>query len=400
MAPDGPRASDRKLRFDDLEPVGPDTPSGRYLRRFWLPVFRARDLKPGQAKPFEMLSEKFTIYRGEDGIVRIVDFRCPHRGTPLSLGWVEGDSIRCRYHGWRYDGAGQCVEQPNEQKPFCDKVTVRTYPAREYVGLIFAFLGDGEPPEFPHYPDLDLPGVIVADPPEFLPCNFWNRLDNDMGHVPWVHRATAKRDGWDNYLVLRRVTAEETDYGYKVAIHPGEGETAEMVGLRSAAHVIMPLAFQFWQHTRARGYEDHDLWDTKIVWTVPVNDATYVNFDVTRTSLDGAEGEAYVLARYTQMEEEAEVRWDLAEKILAGEMTIEELPSDLQSNTCFIIEDYVTQVGQGPVRDRGQEHLGQIDAEVILRRRIWLREITAMLAGKPMKRWDHPEEPLRPRFGD
>lgn len=225
---------------------------------------------------------------------------------------------------------------------------------------------------------------------------FWNRLDNDMGHVPWVHRATALREGWDHYLVLRRERVKETGYGYKAFRLPGEGETTESMGLRGEAHFFMPLAFLFWQRTRARGYEGRDLWDTKMVWTVPVNNETYVNFDVTNTPLEGEEGNAYAAARYAQMEEDAETRWDLAEKVLAGEMTLEELPPDLQANTCFIIEDYVTQVGQGSVRERDTELLARTDAKLLLLRRIWLREVAAMLLGAPIKPWHVPAEPLRP----
>jgi hypothetical protein len=84
----------------------------------------------------------------------------------------------------------------------------------------------------------------------------------------------------------------------------------ESVGLRIEANVFMPTAFQFWQRTRARGYESRDLWDTKIVFTVPVNDRSYMAFDVTQTPLGGEEGSAYAEARYTQMEADEEVRWD------------------------------------------------------------------------------------------
>ena len=168
------------------------------------------------------------------------------------------------------------------------------------------------------------------------------------------------------------------------------------MGLRVSAHFFMPYAFQFWQRTRTRGYEGRDLWDTKMVFTVPVNDATYVNFDVTHTPLHGAEAERYAEARYSQMEADAETRFDLAEKVLAGEMTLEELPADLQANTCFIIEDYVTQVGQGGIRERGPELLAQSDVKPLLLRKIWLREVAAMLEGREMKSWTLPTEPLKP----
>ncbi len=383
-----------KLQFADLEPVGPGTPAGRYLRRFWQPVMRARDLSAGRAKPLEIMGEKFTIYRADDGSAYVSAFRCAHRGTQLSTGWVEGSDLRCRYHGWRFDNAGQCVEQPNEDKPYCARVKIPTYPTHERYGLIFAYFGEGAPPEFPRYPDLECPGVIVADPPEFLPCGFWNRLDNDMGHIPWVHRATALRRGWNQYLVLRGRVSEEAAYGGKITRLPAQDETPASLGLRQALHFFMPNAQLFFQRTRAKGYEQRDLWDAKHIWTVPVNDQKYVNFDVTNTPLEGEEALAYAATRLEHQEAEAQSRWDLAEKILAGEMTLEELPADLTAATSFEIEDYVTQVGQGTIAARGREWLGPSDSDTILIRRLWLREVSALVEGRPLTDWKIPVEPL------
>src|SRR5262245_41807231 len=163
------------LQFADLEAVGPGTPSGRYLRMFWQPVFRARDLKPKQARPIEVLGEKFTLYRGEGGEYHVTAFRCAHRGAQLALGWVEGDSIRCRYHGWRFDGAGQCVEQPDAEQSTAHRIRISSHPTREYLGLVFAYFGEGEPPPFPNYPDFERPGIVVTDAVEIIPCSFWNR---------------------------------------------------------------------------------------------------------------------------------------------------------------------------------------------------------------------------------
>ncbi|HEX3970403.1 MAG TPA: Rieske 2Fe-2S domain-containing protein, partial [Stellaceae bacterium] len=352
--------SETRLQFADLEPVGPDTPAGRYLRCYWQPVMRGRDLRPRHAKPIEILGEQFTAYRGETGAPHIIAFGCPHRGAQLSLGWVEGDDLRCRYHGWKYDATGQCIEQPTEDRPFCARVKAPSYPTREYAGLIFGYFGAGAPPPFRQYPALDRPGVIVADPPELLPCSFWNRLDNDTGHVPWVHRGTARARNMKNYLVIRRESVEEAPYGMKLIRHPGDGEDDQSLGLRGIANFFMPNTFQFWQRTRAKGYEGQEIWDTKFTWTVPVNDRKYVGFDVTHTPLEGDAGKAYAAARLKHQEAEAVTRWDLAEKILAGDMTIEELPDDLGTATRFEIEDYVIQVGQGTIARRNKEHLGQV----------------------------------------
>src|SRR5262245_22350239 len=112
------RRREMKLRWDELISTQPGSLAGNYLRRFWLPIHRAEDLAAGAAKPIEIMSERFTLYRGLGGAPHLVAFRCPHRGTQLSTGWVEGDSIRCVYHGWLFDGAGQCTEQPAEDKSF------------------------------------------------------------------------------------------------------------------------------------------------------------------------------------------------------------------------------------------------------------------------------------------
>jgi phenylpropionate dioxygenase-like ring-hydroxylating dioxygenase large terminal subunit len=106
------------------------------------------------------MNENFALYRGQSGAVRIVDYHCPHRGAPLHLGWVEDDAIRCVYHGWKFDCAGQCVDQPAEEAGFARKVSLRVYPAREHLGLIFGYFGPGEAPPFPHFPHRATDGII------------------------------------------------------------------------------------------------------------------------------------------------------------------------------------------------------------------------------------------------
>jgi len=382
------------LRFADLEKVGPDSPSGRYLRLFWHPVWRSSDLQAGRTRPIEVLGEKFTLYRGDGGDAHLTEFHCPHRGAQLSLGWVEGDDLRCRYHGWKFDCTGQCVEQPDEDKPFAHKVRMRTYPTREYLGLIFAFVGDGEPPPFPRYPDLDQSGIIVTDPIELVPCNFWNRLDNDICHIPWVHRATALRKGRPDFIVARREVVEETAYGW-TSKRFAQGEAGGFRDISGSAHFFMPNVYQFGVRTRAKGFEDRDLWDTKITWTVPVNDTEFAAFDVTHTPLKQDEAAAYEASRTQQQDDEFDERWDIAEKILAGDMTIEDIPDDFSAYAAFAIEDYVTQVGQGPVAGRGPERLGQNDAKVILIRRLWQQEVMAMSEGKKLTDWKIPTTPLQ-----
>src|SRR5216684_2264622 len=158
----------RPAREQDYASTGPDTLAGRYMRLFWQPILKSADLSSGHAKPIRIMSEELTLYRGETGSAHVVANRCAHRGTQLSTGWVEGDCIRCFYHGWKYDGSGQCVEQPAEDASFASKVRIRSYPCEEYLGLVFAYLGDAErgdtgafrPPPLPRYPEFEREGAL------------------------------------------------------------------------------------------------------------------------------------------------------------------------------------------------------------------------------------------------
>ena len=137
--------------------TGPGTPGGEFMRRYWQPVALAEELPPGGAPiPVELLSEKLTLYRDEHGNPCLIARRCPHRGADLSYGRVEAGGIRCLYHGWVFSGDGRCLEQPGEPagSSLREKVKFVAYPCREAGGLIFAYLGPGEPPRLPALPFL------------------------------------------------------------------------------------------------------------------------------------------------------------------------------------------------------------------------------------------------------
>jgi nitrite reductase/ring-hydroxylating ferredoxin subunit len=100
--------------YGEFHKTGPGTLGGIYLRQFWHPIALSTDLAPGRVMPVRVLSEDFTLYRGEDGAPHLTVHRCPHRGTQLSVGSVEGDAIRCHYHGWKFGADGVCIERPAE----------------------------------------------------------------------------------------------------------------------------------------------------------------------------------------------------------------------------------------------------------------------------------------------
>ncbi len=377
--------------WTDFVHTGPGTLAGRYLRTFWQPVYRSQDLPAGRAVPVRILGADLTLYRGESGDAHLVAPRCAHRGTQLSTGWVEGDCIRCLYHGWKYDASGQCVEQPGEDEGFAAKIRIRGYPTEEYLGLIFAYLGEGQTPPVRRFPDFEREGVLAAGPPEHWPCNYFNRIDNapDGGHVPWTHRESLTRAGGRRASGATR-SAEETEYGVR-SLASAPGEPVHYI------HFHMPNINQNRSAARVEGsLEDAaKLWVDRIFWRVPVDDGNCVSFVVDLVPLTGQAGEAYRERRRQAEESQTASLQEIAESILAGKMHIRDVDQSLSTYKLFWLEDYVVQCGQGPTADRDHEHLGRIDVGVILLRKVWQRELKALAEGHPLKQWTEP-----PGLGD
>ncbi len=374
----------------DFVHTGPGTLAGRYLRMFWQPVYRAQDLGVGRAVPIRIMSENFTLYRGESGRPYMVEFRCAHRGTQLSTGWVEGDSIRCRYHGWRYEGTGQCVEQPGEDESFACKVKIRSYPAQEYLDLIFAYLGEGEPPPLRRFPDFERPGIIDAGTIEDWPCNYFNRIDNaaDAGHVIFTHRDSIVRSGRLDQLAVREISAEETEYGTRTAIKvPGK----PVIYL----NFHMPNINQVRIQVMIEGSREDagSLWSDRLFWRVPVDDSHSVSYSTDWIPLQGQAAKEFQQRRqqargtFSAM---ASSHNDLGEAVLEGRMELKEIDQRTNMYQLFLTEDYAVQVGQGAVADRTRERLGQADVGTFLLRKIWERELRALDQGRPLKQWETP----------
>ncbi len=103
---------------------------------------------------------------------------------------MEGEAISCFYHGWMFNGEGQCIDQPAEPAPFCEKVTVPRFHAEEYLGLIFAYIGPGEPPPLPRYPEFEISDRIEPSEESFFrKCNWFQGVENgvDETHGWYVH---------------------------------------------------------------------------------------------------------------------------------------------------------------------------------------------------------------------
>src|SRR5438093_5512998 len=144
----------------ELTHVGPDTPGGEYLRRFWQPVCFSDDLRDVPVR-LTILGEELVAFRDLQGNVGLLELHCAHRGTSLEFGLVAERGIRCCYHGWLFGPDGAVLETPGEpaHSTLKDRLCQGAYPTHEYNGVVFAYLGPpDEPPPFPIYDCFERPG--------------------------------------------------------------------------------------------------------------------------------------------------------------------------------------------------------------------------------------------------
>jgi 5,5'-dehydrodivanillate O-demethylase oxygenase subunit len=355
----------------DYVHTGPGTLAGRYMRMFWHPVYRAQDLAKGEARPLRIMSEDFTLYRGESGAPHAVGFRCAHRGAQMSIGFIEGDCLRCFYHGWMYDQDGRCVDRPGERQEANARISIRGYPTREYLGLIFVYFGEGEPPPFPRFPRMEEEGVLDVTTDK-MPINYFYSLENDAFHFAFAHRDLLEGKGLSG---VPEVWAEESDWGI-VTYDRWPNRNSVGIAHKGMPNVgyIVPAAILLAKKQK------HGL---HVSWRVPIDDDHHVTLRANLTPVTGEEARKMLESRAPAYYDRASIP-KIGNAILAGEMRL----ADVKDRTHIeAIQDYIAQVGQGPIETRNHEILGKSDACTVVWRRIWRRELTALRDGKPVKQW-------------
>jgi 5,5'-dehydrodivanillate O-demethylase len=180
-----------------LTQVGAGTPAGELLRRYWHPVAVAGDLSDEKPiKAVKILGENLVVFRDTTGRYGLVAERCPHRSASLAYGRVDEEGIRCPYHGWKFDRAGHCLEQPAEspESTFKDRIRQRAYPVEKLAGLLFTYLGPEPVPLLPRWDVLvreDGKRWTVID--SLIDCNWLQPMENsvDPAHLFWLHGDSA-----------------------------------------------------------------------------------------------------------------------------------------------------------------------------------------------------------------
>lgn len=184
-----------------LTRIGPGTPCGNVMRRYWQPVALREEFDPAHEprmaerplKAVRLLGQDMILFKDEQGRWGLLDRDCPHRNADLAFARHEGDGVRCPFHGWKFDATGRCLETPAEPlgSTLCQRVRQRSYPVIEKSGVLFAWLGDeGQPPPFPPFDCFAAPDTHVFAFKGLWHCNWLQAFEVgiDPAHTSFLHR--------------------------------------------------------------------------------------------------------------------------------------------------------------------------------------------------------------------
>src|SRR5689334_9424969 len=184
-----------------LTEVGPGTPMGDLMRRYWFPALRADELPAPDCPPVrvKLLGESLVAFRDSEDRIGLIDEYCAHRRVSLWFGRNEECGLRCPYHGWKFDVTGQCTEIPSEpEKPgFARKVKLKSYPLIERGGVLWTYMGPPEQqPPPPEYEFATVPTSQSYMSKRTQECNWLQAMEGgiDSSHVSFLHRGDLNSD--------------------------------------------------------------------------------------------------------------------------------------------------------------------------------------------------------------
>jgi 5,5'-dehydrodivanillate O-demethylase len=341
--------------------VGPGTPCGALLRRYWQPVAIASELTPERPKQrVRILGEELVVFRDADGNYGCLAEHCAHRGVSLYYGFVEDCGIRCPYHGWKYATQdGQCLEQPFEPagSTYKDRIQQGAYPVQKFAGLLFVYMGPEPAPLLPRW-DVCVreDGVrkIEMRPP--LDCNWVQAEENtaDTVHTYYLHghmmKTQGRNDGAYYYRPIEKYEWSLCEWGVSKKCYYG--------GDRPEIEIRPPLIFPNILRINAGRLEC-------IHWRVPTDDTHTKIYMV--TFLPDPEGRTL-----PQPEDPPVLYWAPDSDFL---------PNGEYDLTTFYAQDKMAWETQGPLYDRSSEHLGASDRGIVMFRKLLAEQITVVEQG-------------------
>lgn len=202
-----------------------ESPGAQLFRSIWLPALLSSQLPAPACTPvrLKLLGEELLAMRDGEGRVGIVQAQCAHRLAPLYFGRMEHGGIRCAYHGWLYGRDGQCLEMPSEANAdLCRRIRIGSYAVQEKAGVVWVFMGQGQPPELPRFEWLDLPAEQRLASVWLQETNWFQGVEGeiDSSHVSTLHKSkktmssTRVHRHYTSLDPRPRYFVEDTDIGF------------------------------------------------------------------------------------------------------------------------------------------------------------------------------------------
>lgn len=340
-----------------LTRVGPGTPAGELLRRYWYPVAFAADLTAENPTLFvRLLGESLVLFLDKSGRVGLLADRCAHRSASLTYGRVEERGISCAYHGWLYDTEGTILETPPERnEAIMRSVTQTAYPAQRYLGMYWAYLGPLPAPVIPRYDVWERKdGTRRLYIRGELDCNWFQTMENavDPAHLQILHQEFIGR-GRSPQSTTRGFTDDVADFEFFITPFGVMKKRTYTSGLVDQHPLIFPNILRQGNGTEIRVPLDDTHTRVYQVRFNPTPDGSLV--DQAEPELDVGEphkhpmGVPHPFTRYTMHAVDA--------------------------------QDYMAWETQGPIADRSLEHLAYSDRGVVLLRKLVKEQIERVQSG-------------------
>ena len=378
---------------DLMTKVGPGTPAGALLRRYWQPVALSDELKgPRPVRPVTVFGENLVLFRDESGQLGLIARNCAHRGADLCYGRLEDGGLRCPFHGWLFDVTGRCLETPAEPEDSTlhERITHASYSVVEKNGMIFGYLGEGPPPALPNLDCLAAPRSHSFAFKGFVECNWLQVLEvgMDPAHASYLHRFLADEDASQGYgqqfrddvdnipttKLMREyarpeIRVEETDFGHQATTLRNLDNRGMHVRITNAIFptaILIPMSREM----------------TITQWHVPVDDVTsywYAMFTsfgdpVDHDTMRAQRLELYALPDYIpRVGKATNYGYDANEQASA---TYTGMGQDINIHDQWAVES------QGAIQDRTMETLGTSDVVISAYRRRLVSEIRAHQSGE------------------
>ncbi len=364
-----------------LTRVGPGTPMGELMRRYWIPALFSHQIPKPDCPPVrvKLLCERLVAFRDTDGRIGLIDERCPHRTVSLFFGRNEECGLRCVYHGWKFDVEGNCIDMPSEPSGsgFMHKIKIKSYPCIERGGVVWTYMGPpGTEPAFPAFEWTMVPESHRFASRHIQECNWLQAVEGgfDTSHLAFLHRGTVNGPTTppETYDVV------PADFGYIA----GSGRSAPG-GATDWIVNVMLMPFHKIISTNPMGAH---------AW-VPMDDENTMNYSVDYRPDRPLDADDLDYARsWTHIHTENIPGTDRAKANRDNDYLIDrDVQASGKSYTGIPglgIQDCGIQESMGPIADRTVEHLGVSDTIIIKIRKLLLATLDDFEAGKPLPGMD------------